>query len=167
MTHLHTDRVGWNTVWRENRREPLFPDARYICSEKELMRVKNSECYRNWWLDSLLPVIEAGHPDRAGLILSSGESDNLLQPHHQGFGGINRELKPLQALHDTIACNHQCRLMWQPLEKFCRFTETVSPFPEANMGWQKCSGIRRSYLNLWRFKNMFLICFYVRILFLF
>ncbi|VFS71265.1 Uncharacterised protein [Raoultella terrigena] len=39
---------------------PLFPNARYICSEKELMRVKDSERYRNLWLDSLLPVIEAG-----------------------------------------------------------------------------------------------------------
>lgn len=24
--------------------------------------------------------------------------------------------------------------------------ETVSPFPGDNMGWQKCSGIKRSYL---------------------
>lgn len=60
MTHLHTDHVGWNTVWREERWGPLFPNARYICSEKELIRVKNSERYRNLWLDSLLPIIEAG-----------------------------------------------------------------------------------------------------------
>jgi len=97
MTHLHTDHVGWNTFWQENRWVPLFPNARYICSEKELSRVKNSERYRNLWLDSLLPVIEAGlletinvaeqpvfggrihyvptpghSPDHAALILSSG-----------------------------------------------------------------------------------------------
>ena len=97
MTHLHTDHVGWNTVWRENRWVPLFPNARYFCSEKELMRVKDSERYRNLWLDSLLPVIEAGlletidvaaqplfggricyvptpghSPDHAALILSCG-----------------------------------------------------------------------------------------------
>ncbi|HFZ8993350.1 TPA: MBL fold metallo-hydrolase [Citrobacter freundii] len=97
MTHLHTDHVGWNTVWRGDRWVPLFPNARYICSEKELIRVKNSDRYRNLWLDSLLPVIEAGlletvdvaaqpvfggrirytptpghSPDHAALILSSG-----------------------------------------------------------------------------------------------
>jgi hypothetical protein len=36
------------------------PNARYLCSAKELTRVKNSERYRALWLDSLLPVIEAG-----------------------------------------------------------------------------------------------------------
>ncbi|MCP9661582.1 IS630 family transposase, partial [Escherichia fergusonii] len=40
----------------------------------------------------------------------------------------------------------QCRSMWQLLKKVRHFMETVSPFPGANMGWQKCSGIRRSYL---------------------
>lgn len=60
MTHLHTDHVGWNTVQQENRWVPMFPNARYICSEKELTLIKNNECYRSLWLDSLLPVMEAG-----------------------------------------------------------------------------------------------------------
>ncbi len=59
LTHLHTDHVGWNTVWQDDRWVPLFPNARYLCSAKELSRVKNSERYRALWLDSLLPVIEA------------------------------------------------------------------------------------------------------------
>lgn len=98
LTHLHTDHVGWNTVWQDDRWAPLFPNARYLCSAKELTRVKNSERYRALWLDSLLPVIEAGQletvdvaarpqvggriafiptpghsPDHAALILSSGD----------------------------------------------------------------------------------------------
>ena len=77
---------------------PLFPNARYLCSAKELTRVKNSERYRALWLDSLLPVIEAGQletvdvaarprvggridfiptpghsPDHAALILAAGD----------------------------------------------------------------------------------------------
>lgn len=77
---------------------PLFPNARYLCSAKELSRVKNSERYRALWLDSLLPVIEAGQletvdvatrprvggridfiptpghsPDHAALILAAGD----------------------------------------------------------------------------------------------
>ncbi len=30
LTHLHTDHVGWNTVWRDDRWVPLFPNARYL-----------------------------------------------------------------------------------------------------------------------------------------
>ncbi len=98
LTHLHTDHVGWNTVWQDDRWVPLFPNARYLCSAKELSRVKNSERYRALWLDSLLPVIEAGQletvdvatrprvggridfiptpghsPDHAALILAAGD----------------------------------------------------------------------------------------------
>ncbi|WP_368761320.1 MBL fold metallo-hydrolase, partial [Klebsiella quasipneumoniae] len=98
LTHLHTDHVGWNTVWQDDRWVPLFPNARYLCSAKELTRVKNSERYRALWLDSLLPVIEAGlletvdvaarprvggriafvptpghSPDHAALILAAGD----------------------------------------------------------------------------------------------
>ena len=60
LTHLHIDHVGWNTLRRENRWVPMFPNARYICSEKELAWVENSERYQSLWLDSLSPVIEAG-----------------------------------------------------------------------------------------------------------
>ncbi|WP_333849445.1 MBL fold metallo-hydrolase [Leclercia sp.] len=97
LTHLHTDHVGWNTRWHENRWVPMFPNARYICSEKELIRVKTTDRYRSLWLDSLLPIIDAGlldtinvaaqpvfggrikytptpghSPDHASLILSAG-----------------------------------------------------------------------------------------------
>ena len=97
LTHLHTDHVGWNTVEDNDRWVPMFPNARYICSAKELERVKHMERYRNLWLDSLLPIIEAGlletidvaaepvfgntikyiptpghSPDHASLIISSG-----------------------------------------------------------------------------------------------
>ncbi|STU83527.1 beta-lactamase-like protein [Klebsiella pneumoniae subsp. ozaenae] len=27
LTHLHTDHVGWNTVWQDDRWVPLFPNA--------------------------------------------------------------------------------------------------------------------------------------------
>jgi len=67
-THLHSDHVGWNTVRRDGRWVPTFPNARYLFSRAEneygdprrnpradadLMR---SNAYR----DSVLPVIESG-----------------------------------------------------------------------------------------------------------
>ncbi|CAI1058839.1 Uncharacterised protein [Serratia entomophila] len=42
-----------------------------------------------------------------------------------------------QALHDTITRNHQCRSMWQLLNKVLRFMETVSPFPGRKHGQAK------------------------------
>ena len=49
---------------------------------------------------------------------------------------VNHVEQLWQAFHDTITRNHQCRSMWQLLKKVHHFMETVSLFPEANMGWQ-------------------------------
>lgn len=29
ITHLHSDHVGWNTIWKDNRWTPTFPNAQY------------------------------------------------------------------------------------------------------------------------------------------
>lgn len=42
-----------------------------------------------------------------------------------------------QALHDTITRNHQCRSMWQPLNKIDHFIETVNPFSGGKHGLAK------------------------------
>lgn len=81
LTHLHTDHVGWNTVWQDDRWVPLFPNARYLCSAKELSRVKNSERYRALWLDSLLPVIEAGQRNRRCGDPAAGRRTDRLYSH--------------------------------------------------------------------------------------
>ncbi len=60
---------------------------------------------------------------------------------------VNHVERLWQALHDTITRNHQCRSMWQLLKKFAILWKPSARSPEANMGWQKCSGIRRSYLD--------------------
>lgn len=35
LTHLHSDHVGWNTVWREGRWQPTFPNALHVFSRRE------------------------------------------------------------------------------------------------------------------------------------
>jgi glyoxylase-like metal-dependent hydrolase (beta-lactamase superfamily II) len=83
-THLHSDHIGWNTMLRDGRWVPTFPNAKYLFSRTEtewgdprhnpaaagdLMRA-------NGYLDSVLPVIEAG---QAELIQGSfGIGDTLL-----------------------------------------------------------------------------------------
>jgi glyoxylase-like metal-dependent hydrolase (beta-lactamase superfamily II) len=67
-THLHSDHVGWNTMLRDGRWVPTFPNARYLISRTEneigdprrspaaAADLQRSNAYR----DSVLPVIEAG-----------------------------------------------------------------------------------------------------------
>lgn len=37
-THLHADHVGWNTVLRDGRWQPTFPNAKYIAHRAEFER---------------------------------------------------------------------------------------------------------------------------------
>jgi glyoxylase-like metal-dependent hydrolase (beta-lactamase superfamily II) len=67
-THLHSDHVGWNTMLRDGRWVPTFPNARYLFSRTENdygdprrnpaadADPQRSNAYR----DSVLPVIETG-----------------------------------------------------------------------------------------------------------
>ena len=63
-THLHTDHVGWNTQLRDGRWVPTFPNARYLFHETEyaywLERHPAEEWLRDAFIDSVLPVVEAG-----------------------------------------------------------------------------------------------------------
>lgn len=68
---------------------------------------------------------------------------------------VNHVERLWQALHDTITRNHQCRSMWQLLKKFAILWKPLAHSPEANMGWQKCSGIKRSYLGNQNFQRRF------------
>jgi glyoxylase-like metal-dependent hydrolase (beta-lactamase superfamily II) len=67
-THLHSDHVGWNTMLRDGRWVPTFPNARYLFSRAENDHgdprrnpVADADPQRsNAYRDSVLPVIEAG-----------------------------------------------------------------------------------------------------------
>ncbi len=66
-THLHVDHVGWNTQLRDGRWVPTFPNAKVMCSKAELASAEakvngthGDADDRAVWLDSLLPVLEAG-----------------------------------------------------------------------------------------------------------
>ena len=63
-THLHTDHVGWNTRLQDGRWVPTFPNARYLFHEKEYAyweaEHRRQEWIRDAFMDSVLPVVEAG-----------------------------------------------------------------------------------------------------------
>jgi glyoxylase-like metal-dependent hydrolase (beta-lactamase superfamily II) len=70
-THLHSDHVGWNTMLRDGRWVPTFPNAKYLFSRAENEwgdPRRNPEADRdlqrsNAYRDSVLPVIEAGQAE--------------------------------------------------------------------------------------------------------
>ncbi len=66
-THLHSDHCGWNTVLRDGRFVPTFPNARYIMARREFERWDSRQPgYRSVAANdgvfeaSVLPVLEAG-----------------------------------------------------------------------------------------------------------
>ncbi len=65
-THLHTDHVGWNTMWVDGRWVPTFPNARYIFGRAEFEHWRTqdvNEVAVAVFNDSVRPVFEAGLVD--------------------------------------------------------------------------------------------------------
>lgn len=82
-THLHADHVGWNTVLRDGRWVPTFPNARYLFSRKENdfwdprgnVAGADDPGRRIVYRDSVLPVVEAG---QAELVDGAHAIDDML-----------------------------------------------------------------------------------------
>ncbi len=64
-THLHTDHVGWNTMWTGSEWVPTFPNARYLYGAKEFRFWQESaeDGQAQVMQDSVLPVWNAGLVD--------------------------------------------------------------------------------------------------------
>ena len=66
-THLHADHVGWNTMLRDGRWVPTFPNAKYLFSriEDDYWDVRKNPAMANdprhrAYEDSVLPVVQSG-----------------------------------------------------------------------------------------------------------
>ena len=61
-THLHVDHVGWNTMLREGRWVPTFPNARYLIGRQEFAHWQAAGDAEQQAIlaDSVQPVFEAG-----------------------------------------------------------------------------------------------------------
>jgi glyoxylase-like metal-dependent hydrolase (beta-lactamase superfamily II) len=64
-THMHVDHVGWNTRLDNGRWVPTFPKARYVFGQQEHdhWKAENAKKENPVYMDSVLPVIEAGRAD--------------------------------------------------------------------------------------------------------
>jgi glyoxylase-like metal-dependent hydrolase (beta-lactamase superfamily II) len=61
-THMHVDHVGWNNRLENGRWMPMFPNAKYIFSKKELefWETQPRDDKTAHIVDSVLPIVEAG-----------------------------------------------------------------------------------------------------------
>lgn len=66
-THLHIDHVGWNTVLRDGRWQPTFPNARYLFGEQEFEHWNREDHgalerldVEAVMADSVQPILDAG-----------------------------------------------------------------------------------------------------------
>ena len=62
-THLHVDHVGWNTQLVDGRWVPTFPNARYVFDAEEHAYWEADNVRKEIYLDSVLPIVEAGRAD--------------------------------------------------------------------------------------------------------
>ncbi len=66
-THLHFDHIGWNTKLENGRWVPTFPNARYVFGKRDFEYFKanpeGEELHNAAFLDSIVPVMEAGQGD--------------------------------------------------------------------------------------------------------
>ena len=69
-SHLHIDHVGWNTMKRDGKWVPTFPNARYLlpaidrdfwdpADEARYARARGAEVNRNVFEDSVQPILDA------------------------------------------------------------------------------------------------------------
>lgn len=67
LTHLHSDHVGWNTRWVDNRWTPTFPNAKYYIPQQDFRfceQGKNKEekidVFGESFNDSVMPIVNEG-----------------------------------------------------------------------------------------------------------
>jgi glyoxylase-like metal-dependent hydrolase (beta-lactamase superfamily II) len=135
-THLHSDHVGWNTMLRDGRWVPTFPNAKYLFSrtENEIGDPRRSpkaaadpqRC--NAYHDSVLPVIEA---DQAMLLDGAHAIDDamLIEPapgHTPGHIVLKLADRGERALFSGDAIHHPLQVyMPQWNSRFCELPDAA------------------------------------------
>ncbi|MBV8912435.1 MAG: MBL fold metallo-hydrolase [Acetobacteraceae bacterium] len=79
-SHLHVDHVGWNTKLQDGRWVPTFPNARYVFgrTEYDYWQAKNAEAENPVFVDSVLPVVQAGRAEMVDSEHAIGDHLQLL-----------------------------------------------------------------------------------------
>ncbi|BAK66532.1 putative hydrolase [Sphingobium sp. SYK-6] len=126
-THLHADHVGWNTRLIDGRWVPTFPNARYLFGRRDyaFYSMQHHEAFhREAYLDSVLPVVEAGLADivEEDSIVHRELGDGVwLEPafgHSPGCFAINAQRGGPPALFSGDVVHHPIQLVRPDLHIF-------------------------------------------------
>jgi len=127
-THLHVDHVGWNTVLKDGRWAPAFPNARYVFGAAELAERLSPQTAVTApetvpvIADSVIPVLDAGVVDQVkdGDTLLPGLSFEAIPGHTRGQLAVKLSSQGQTALF-TGDVFHQPMQIVRPLwnSRFC------------------------------------------------
>lgn len=128
-THLHADHVGWNTRLEGGRWVPTFPKARYLIGAAELAHWQAEEARapgaanHGSYVDSVLPVIEAGQMERVEDGFSLGRSMTItgLAGHAPGQIGLDLDCGSSGHVHFCGDAFHSPVQVYRPdwSSRFC------------------------------------------------
>jgi len=115
-THMHGDHVGWNTLLRDGRYVPTFPNAKYIFAKQEIdfqsscTEENRKRCYQQ----SIVPVLEAGQAqlvdsdfaldDEVWLVPTPGHTPGHVAVHLKSAGV--EAVMIGDAMHSPLQCVH-------------------------------------------------------------
>ena len=118
-THLHVDHVGWNTRLEDGRWVPTFPNARYVFEKSEYAywEASNATAENPVFLDSVLPIVEAGKAEMVASEHAIGDHVRLIPTPGHTPGHVSVRLgrrdeavvsgdvmhSPLQARHPGLS----------------------------------------------------------------
>ncbi len=113
-THLHVDHVGWNTIRKDDRWVPTFPNARYLIGRLEHAHwtSEGGEDQQAILADSVKPIFDAGLADFVDM-------DHRLSPevrltptpgHTPGHVSVVIESGGQTALITGDAMHHPCQM---------------------------------------------------------
>ncbi|MBK7948802.1 MAG: MBL fold metallo-hydrolase [Deltaproteobacteria bacterium] len=120
-THLHVDHVGWNTMWKNGRWVPTFPNARYLIGRQEYAHWKADRDpeTRAILADSLQPIFDARLAELVDMNHRLSPEIRLVPTpgHTPGHVSVAIESRGQQALITGDFLHHPCQLghpEWSP-----------------------------------------------------
>ena len=117
-THLHFDHCGWNTVYRDGRPVPTFPNAKYYVQRGEWEYAQRaSERDRISYIgDNYNPLVESGQMELidGARELLAGISVEVYPGHTQHLQAVNLESNGKQACYisDLIPTTAHLDIAW-------------------------------------------------------
>jgi len=145
-SHLHFDHAGWNTVTKNGKPVPTFPNAVYYSQKEEWVHAhENQRDGVSYFSDNYDPLVENG---QMKLLEGDGEICPFETQRPEALHCVAellgrdfaRQIPPIQACGDKRFLHHVLR--WVACH---RLTQTADDFLKIGRhGWQPSKGRRRS-----------------------